>query len=74
MKSYLFKTSLDDRPDVAGHFQNKNYRQTGFKAAIKLKDIPKGNYLLGIVLYSLKNKRYYLKESDNAHEVKIINT
>jgi hypothetical protein len=70
MKSYLFETSLEDRPDVAQYFQNKNYRQTGFRAVISSKDLPEGNYLFGIVLYCLNDKRHYIKEGGDSYDVK----
>jgi hypothetical protein len=70
MQSYLFETSLEDRPDVAQYFQNKNYRQTGFRAVIKSKDLPEGNYLLYIVLYCLNDKRQYIQESGDSYDIK----
>ena len=70
MKLHFFETSSEDRPDVAQYFQDKQYRQSGFRALIKAKDLPEGNYRLGMVLYNLTDKKHYLKESTDSFEVK----
>ncbi len=64
-ESYVITTAKSKRQDVTSTFKHKyNYDDSGFSVKMKLNDIPKGDYKVGIIVTNLKTKNQFLLNTE----------
>ncbi len=61
-KKYVFETKSNYSMEVANHFQTILYQKCGFTFILNKKDIPKGNYKVGILIENDNKKSYVLSD------------
>lgn len=62
---YQIKLKPENRPDITAAFGKQNLDNAGFNSLIFTRNLPKGNYVIGIVINSDKGEKYYIKSDKN---------
>ena len=63
--SYEIKLKAENRPDITAAFNKQNLDNAGFNSVLFTRNLPKGAYVIGLVIKSDNNEKYFIKSDKN---------